>query len=79
MQLIITPDTSIAHVASALNKPLVTIHENNIDSYHLFAPTSELNKTVFSKTKNSLNGFSVNKLLKYSKELISLTNEKDYE
>jgi ADP-heptose:LPS heptosyltransferase len=71
MDLIITPDTSIAHVASALNRPVVTIHEKNFDSYELFAPTSDLAKTVFSKSKNSLNGFSVNLVLELSLELLS--------
>jgi ADP-heptose:LPS heptosyltransferase len=71
MDLIITPDTSIVHVASALNRPVVSIHENNMDSYKLFAPTSDLAKTVFSKSKNSLNGFSINLLLELSLELLS--------
>ncbi|MDC3315698.1 glycosyltransferase family 9 protein [Candidatus Thioglobus sp.] len=72
MDLIITPDTSIAHIASAYNKPVVTIHENNQDSYKLFAPTSNLNRTVFSKSKHSLNGFSLNELIVHCLELIKL-------
>jgi len=69
--LIITPDTSITHVASAYNKPIVTIHENNPESFTLFAPTSSLSRTVFSKSKNSLKGFSINQLLTYCDELIN--------
>ncbi len=72
MDLIITPDTSIAHIASAYNKPVVTIRENNQDSYKLFAPTSNLNRTVFSKSKHSLNGFSLNELIVHCLELIKL-------
>ena len=78
MDLIITPDTSIAHIASAYNKPVITIHENNQDSYKLFAPTSNLNRTVFSKSKHSLNGFSLNELIVYCLELIKLIKE-DYD
>ena len=75
LDLIITPDTSIVHIASAFNKPLVTIHENNQDSYFLFSPTSRLHRTVFSKSKNSLNGFSVHLLLKHCFELINLSKK----
>ena len=79
MDLIITPDTSIAHIASAYNKPVVTIHENNQDSYQLFAPTSNLNRTVFSKSRNSLNGFSLDELIAHCLELIKLKKQANYE
>ena len=72
LDLIITPDTSIVHIASTFNKPIVTIHENNHDSYRLFAPTSKLHRTVFSKSKDSLNGFSLHLLLSYCFELINI-------
>ena len=72
LDLIITPDTSIVHIASAFNKPIVTIHEDNRDSYELFAPTSNLSRTVFSKSKNNLDDFSLNALLSDCSELINL-------
>jgi ADP-heptose:LPS heptosyltransferase len=74
MDLIITPDTSISHIASAYNKPVVTIHENNLDSYKLFAPTSDQNRTVFSKSRHSLNGYSLDELIIHCLELIKLKN-----
>jgi ADP-heptose:LPS heptosyltransferase len=76
LDLIITPDTSISHISSTYQKPIITIHENNQDSYKLFAPTSLLNRTVFSKSKDSLNGFSSDLLLKYCFELINLIKKK---
>ncbi len=79
LDLVITPDTSIVHIASTFNKPIVTIHENNNDSYDLFAPTSKLNRTVFSKSKNSLSGFSLNLLLSSCSELIKIIKKEDYE
>ena len=79
LDLIISPDTSVIHIASTYNKPIVTIHENNLHSYKLFAPTSKLSRTVFSKSKNSLNGFSVNELIAYCLEIIKIQKEKDYE
>ncbi len=74
LQLIITPDTSIVHIASAFNVPIVSIHENNNDSYRLFAPKSEYSKTVFSQTVKGIDGYSVNELIRYSDELISRVN-----
>jgi len=79
LDLIITPDTSIVHIASAFNKPIVTIHENNQDSYKLFSPTSKLHRTVFSKSKDDLNDFSVELLLSYCFKLINLNTKVDYE
>ena len=70
LDLIITPDTSIVHIASAFNKPIVTIHENNQDSYQLFSPTSSINKTVFSPKKDTLRGYDVQKVIEYSNQII---------
>ena len=71
LNLIITPDTSIVHIASAFNKPIVTIHENNQDSYQLFAPTSDINKTVFSPKKDTLEGYDVQKVIEYANQFIN--------
>ena len=70
LDIIITPDTSIVHIASAFDKPIVTIHEKNQDSFQLFSPTSSLNKTVFSPKDNSIDGFDVEKVIEFSNELI---------
>jgi len=75
LDIIITPDTSIVHIASAFDKPIVTIHENNQDSFQLFSPTSSLNKTVFSSKDNSINGFDVKKVIDFSNELIKGISE----
>jgi ADP-heptose:LPS heptosyltransferase len=75
LDLIITPDTSIVHIASAFNKPIVTIHENNQDSYQLFSPTSVVNKTVFSPKKDTLEHYNVQKVIEYSNQLIEIPNE----
>ena len=74
LQLIITPDTSIVHIASAFNIPIVSIHENNNDSYRLFAPKSQFSKTVFAQSVKGIDGYSINELTRYSDELISRVN-----
>ena len=66
LDLIITPDTSIVHIASAFDKPIVSIHENNKDSYRLWRPTSLLNKTVFAKSSYGLFDYNVEQIIKYS-------------
>ena len=74
LQLIITPDTSIVHIASAFNVPIVSIHENNNDSYQLFAPKSQYSKTVFAQSVKGIDEYSINELTRYSDELISRVN-----
>jgi ADP-heptose:LPS heptosyltransferase len=76
LDLIITPDTSVVHIASAYNKPVVSIHESNRDSYEKFAPKSKINRTVFSNSIKSLEGFSLDLLISYSIELIKALREK---
>jgi len=74
VDVVITPDTSIVHIASAFNKPIVSIHENNQDSFQLFKPSSKTTRTVFSPNKNTLDGYNVEKVIAYSTELIKDLN-----
>ena len=67
LDLIISPDTSIVHIASAFDKPIVSIHENDKDSFRLWAPNSSKSKTIFA-SKNS--GYSVDELVKSSSEFL---------
>ena len=59
LDLIITPDTSIVHVASAFDKPIVSIHENNLDSYRLWKPISTFNKTIFANSTYGICDYNV--------------------
>ena len=70
LDLIITPDTSIVHVASAFDKPTVSIHENNKDSYRLWKPISTLSKTVFAKSSYCLFDYNVDQIIQYSLDFI---------
>lgn len=71
LDLVITPDTSIVHIASAFNIPIVTIHEDNRDSHQLFAPTSKYSRTVFSEFSDRLEGYNVNKIIENSINVIA--------
>lgn len=77
LDLIITPDTSIVHIASAFNKPLISIHENNKDSYRLFAPTSSLSATIFAKSKNGLEDYSVDDIVSNSLAFINILKKNE--
>ncbi|ALE52191.1 glycosyl transferase family 9 [Candidatus Thioglobus autotrophicus] len=70
LDLIITPDTSIVHIASAFDKPVVSIHENNPDSYRLWRPTSTLNRTVFAKSKHGLYDYSVADVVRFGLDML---------
>ena len=70
LQLIITPDTSIVHIASAFDIPIVSIHEKNNDSFRLFAPKSKYSKTVFSEFSDRLDGYNVDIIIKESINLL---------
>ena len=63
LDLIITPDTSIVHIAASFDKPVVSIHENNKDSFRLWSPTSTLSKTVFASSSYGLVNYSVDDII----------------
>ena len=70
LDLIITPDTSIVHIASSFDKPVVSIHENNKDSFRLWSPSSTLSKTIFAKSRYGLFDYSVNDIVKSAADII---------
>ena len=70
LDLVITPDTSIVHIASSFDKPVVSIHENNKDSFRLWSPSSTLSKTVFAKSNYGLFDYNVDEIIKYSLSFI---------
>jgi ADP-heptose:LPS heptosyltransferase len=65
IDLLITPDTSLVHIASALNINLVAIYPKSPMNYIHWAPThsSDKFKVIFSNDAKNLNSFPINKLL----------------
>ena len=63
LDLIISPDTSVIHIASTYNKPIVSIHENNKDSFRLWSPTSTLSRTIFASSSYGLENYSVDDIV----------------
>jgi len=64
LDIVVSPDTSIVHIASAFNIPVISIHENNNNSYSLFAPKSSISYTIFSDSMNSIENFDIGLVLK---------------
>ena len=72
LDLIITPDTSIVHIAASFDKPVVSIHENNKYSFRLWAPTSTLSKTVFASSSYGLFDYSVDDVIKSATDFLKI-------
>ena len=70
LDLIITPDTSIVHIASSFDKPVVSIHEDNKDSFRLWSPSSTLSKTIFATSRYGLDDYSVNDIVKSAVDIL---------
>jgi len=69
--MVITPDTSIVHVASAFNKPIISIHENNLESFRLWKPTSEISKTIFAESNYGIRDINFSEVIRNSKNMIN--------
>jgi ADP-heptose:LPS heptosyltransferase len=61
--LILSTDTSLIHIASALDKPLLGIYPNDPVKSVEWAPRASRFEVVRSPTADSINGFSVEELL----------------
>ena len=72
LDLIITPDTSIVHIAASFDKPIVSIHENNKDSFRLWSPASTLRKTIFASSSFGLVNYSVDDVIKSSSDFLKI-------
>lgn len=57
-KLIISPDTSIIHIASGLNKPVLALYPNVHWNFERFKPLSEITETVISKSEKGIEDIS---------------------
>jgi ADP-heptose:LPS heptosyltransferase len=77
VDLLITPDTSLVHMACAFNKPLLAIYRNDIESFEVWKPKSKCNSVIFSEDFYSLNPLNIDAVINKSSELLSQYVEKD--
>ena len=72
VDLLITPDTSLVHMACAFEKPLLAIYSNDINSFKTWHPKSTNNHVIFSANFDSLKSLDVTTIVDKSIELIRL-------
>lgn len=63
VDLIITPDTSIIHIGSALNKKLIGIYRNNERFYKRFSPFNTKFEIIFSENSDNIYHFNIKQVL----------------
>jgi len=68
--VIVTPDTSIVHLASCFNKPIVAMFHNVEWVIKRYAPLSDVHRVILSKDKNSIADISVEEVLEKLKEIM---------
>ena len=61
VDLVITPDTSLVHMACALEIPLVGVYSNNLESFAAWHPKSENSHVVFSKNFDKITSAPMSK------------------
>ena len=72
VDLLITPDTSLVHMACAFEKPLLAIYSNDVNSFKTWHPKSTNNHVIFSANFDSLKSLDVTTIVDKSIELIRL-------
>lgn len=70
LDLIISPDTSIVHMACAFKKPLVAIYKKNMRLFEIWHPISDCNYVVFSDYEDSLKSINVGDIINKTSKLI---------
>ena len=77
IDLLLTPDTSLVHIACAFEKPLLAIYRKDQAAFDAWHPKSKDSHVVFSKESNSLKSLDVDEIISKCFELISTSIKKD--
>ena len=78
VDLVITPDTSIVHMACAFNKPLIAIYKKDMEGFEAWKPKSKCNRVIFSENFESLNEIDIDTVVNKSAELIKMYIKKEF-
>jgi ADP-heptose:LPS heptosyltransferase len=70
LDLIISTDTSIVHMACAFKKPLVAIYRKHMMNFEIWHPISDCNYVVFSDYEDSLKSINVGDIVNKTSRLI---------
>jgi len=71
LDLVISVDTSIVHIACALDTPLVAIYAKDKTNYHQWHPVSKKFEVVFSKSLSDISNFKAGSVIEYSAKLLN--------
>jgi ADP-heptose:LPS heptosyltransferase len=67
--LVITPDTSAVHIASAFDIPVIGLYANVKWNYERFKSLSSVNEAVFSKNEKDISDITVDEVLEKFKRI----------
>jgi ADP-heptose:LPS heptosyltransferase len=68
---VVSPDTSIVHLAAAYDIPSVVVYANNLELYAMWRPLSEAwHRPVFSASTDSLAGYRTEELIRAVDDMI---------
>lgn len=68
--LVITPDTSVVHIACAFDVPLVAVYVNNQELFTHFSPRHSNVRVVFCKSRDKFEGYDINDICDKALELL---------
>jgi len=69
--VIVTPDTSIVHLASCFNKPIAAMFHNVEWVLKRYAPLSDTSRVIISKDKDSISDVKVSDVVSALKEILN--------
>lgn len=70
IDILVSVDTGVVHIASAYNKPVISIFPDNENSIEYFSPKSELSYVIKCEDKSWIRDFDKEKMKKYMEEII---------
>lgn len=74
--IVISPDTSIVHIASAFNKPIIALYTSNDQNFVSFAPLSDINFPLFPPNESGdINQISVKMVVNKLKNVLNILQD----
>ncbi len=74
--IVISPDTSIVHIASAYNKPIIALYTNKDQNYTSFAPLSDIQYSVFpTNGRGNINDIQAEAVIHHFQELLNILQD----
>ncbi|WP_167758552.1 glycosyltransferase family 9 protein [Zemynaea arenosa] len=75
--LVVSPDTAVVHIASAFDRPVIGIYQNNGIKPVQWGPRSRASAIVLSKSAQTLDGFSIAEVLLHARHLRAASDTRE--